>query len=343
MASKLADHISDTYQALSNCLTNRPSLVRVVVEDEQDVPVWYRILTTCAPEKIYKIQPYSYDPTIHGKGKQQILSQNANFGKHFIGCVDSDYDWLLSAYTPEGRIIANNDYLFQTQAYSIENLALVPVDIAAYMVECVMQTNDVTISLDSDYAEFLKAISETAFEILLWQLTLKKELPAYDQLNNNWHFIFNNGDYNNVITDGSLTLQEKRCRVLEIFASKCCELKSKLEVEHGDLATNRDVLHHEMDTRKGLNRENAYLFMRGHDIYEFIIHTFFGPIEKYLRNEHERDIRANTTGIETNNAINHYKKVRREFGKGFISRGAFMVCPGVLPLAELCQAIRKIQ
>ena len=56
------------------------------------------------------------------KGKARIVKMADTFNDYHIGCVDSDYDWLLSDYTEDGKVIKDNKYLLQTYAYSIENL-----------------------------------------------------------------------------------------------------------------------------------------------------------------------------------------------------------------------------
>lgn len=95
MASSLISNTNSAAQYQANLLTNTPGLIRVLVEDEQDVVVWHRILSKLVPDKRFDIHPYSFDSSINGKGKAQIIAQAAQFGPYYIGCVDSDHDWPL--------------------------------------------------------------------------------------------------------------------------------------------------------------------------------------------------------------------------------------------------------
>ena len=63
----------------------------------------------------------------------------------------------------------------------------------------------------------------------------------------------------------------------------------------------------------GLTPENAYLFVRGHNLYDFLHFTFFSPIEETLRKEHYRDIAAYFPPQEIPNALNHYRGLIKDF------------------------------
>ena len=114
------------YENLSH-LIGKPNQVKVIVEDEQDSAFWHDILSFVVPNKIFDINPYHYN--LFGqsdltKGKLHILqlAKDNRLSKNYWGCVDSDYDYLLSKTSHNGQVIQACPYLLQTYAYSIENL-----------------------------------------------------------------------------------------------------------------------------------------------------------------------------------------------------------------------------
>ena len=120
------------YSENAAVLTGNPNRVTVEVEDTIDKDFWSDLLGGLCPEKEFHFDPYH---TIlqgdgkserTGKGKAQIIKASADFNAWHIGCVDSDYDWILSDYSHEGKIIVSNKYLLQTYVYSIENLMCLP-------------------------------------------------------------------------------------------------------------------------------------------------------------------------------------------------------------------------
>ncbi len=59
MVSSLISNQNSQSQYQANLLTNRPNLVKVLVEDEIDVVVWQKILTRLHPTLSYEVTPYS--------------------------------------------------------------------------------------------------------------------------------------------------------------------------------------------------------------------------------------------------------------------------------------------
>ena len=340
MGSGLLENDNNTAQIEANILTNKPDRVKVLVEDEADVAVWYKLLNGFAPCNEYEIMPYSYDRTVSGKGKAKILMQADRFGSNYWGCVDSDYDWLLDRHTPEGQKIAQNQFLLQTFSYSIENLSMIPGEAASYMIECMKHTDEITHTLDEEHRRFLEAISVEAYDLLLWQLILRKESPD-TALNVNWDFVFNNGLYNPIINDRNLTLENKRREVMRLFAVRCREITEDLERRYGHLTAEREELEVELKGEKGLKPENAWLFMRGHDLFEFMLYTFFGPVKDYLYGKHVNEIRENTQGSETGNAMKHYNNECGDFKNNFLSRRNYMADPHHFIIAQIGRAVAR--
>ena len=185
-SSGLISNVNGKYQYQSNLLTNTPNLIKVLVEDEVDVVVWYKILKKIAPEFDYQIRPYSFDATTKGKGKANVLKFAGSFEATFIGCVDSDFDWLLENWTSDGQTIKGNDYILQTYAYSIENLASQPYGNSDCMLECVMHSCELQRNLDKDYSAFINSLSSSVYEVLLWHLLMWKDQIHVTEIVKGW-------------------------------------------------------------------------------------------------------------------------------------------------------------
>ena len=195
----------------------------MLVEDEEDVVVWYRFLKACAPQLDFDISPYSYDPSLNGKGKANVLRMVANYGQKFLGCVDSDFDWLLEDWTTDGVVIRNNRYILQTYAYSIENLAAQPYGHSDWMLECVLHSSKLQRSLDKDYTSFILYISVNVYELLIWHLLMKKDCIDEETIAEGWESVFGNNHYGDILSDSSLTIEGKRLAIKERFKYKAKE------------------------------------------------------------------------------------------------------------------------
>lgn len=300
----LISNITGEYQRQANLLNNTPNLIKVLVEDEVDVVVWHKILKEVAPGFDYQVSPYSFDETAKGKGKANVLKFADNFGNTFIGCVDSDFDWLLEDWTQDGGLIKNNKYILQTYAYSIENLASQPYGVSDCMLECVMHSSDEQRLLDKVYTAFIRSLSSSVYEVLLWHLLMWKNRIDEDEVSKGWKFVFGNDHYKDILTDHTRILDRLRER-----AAQRADYYNKL---YPGLLTTLDKLKIDLSAKYGLTSENAYLFVRGHDLYGFLTHCFFNPVKKQLMDAHEAEIKAHNSG-DFGKLINHYKRHCRVF------------------------------
>ncbi len=321
MASSLLSNTNSQQQYQANLLTNRPNLIKVIVEDEEDIVVWYKILSLWLPGKQFAVTPYFTAPsTANSKGKGHVLRMAAQFGPNFLGCVDSDYDYLLEAHTEDGNTIRNNPFILQTFSYSIENLACQPYGISAKLQECKRHSCDLQRNADADLSFFISEISKALYPVLLWQLTLKKE----DRQGIEWTEVLGNDNYRHVINDNTLSQPQKRTEILNIINTLSAQAEAKLAALAPDLTNDRTSLEALLNSTYDLTPENAYLFVRGHDLYDFLDFTFFSPIEEVLRKEHNRDIAAYFPPQEIPNALGHYKKLIKGFRNEQLISCAFL-------------------
>lgn len=324
MSSSLLSNSNSQQQYQANILTNRPNLVKVLVEDEEDVVVWHKILKKWRPDKIFEITPYFHDASVaDSKGKGHILKMGPNFGPCFIGCVDSDYDYLLELHTPDGLTMRSNTYILQTFGYAIENLACQPYGLSDTLTECLTHCGPLQSDADAHYSAFIAEVSKILYPVLLWHLVLKKE----NRPTPNWDEVLGNDYYRPILADNSMSLLQRRAAVLQKLASMAATAETSYAAAHHDLAVVKTSLEAYLKRDYALAEDNAYMYVRGHDLYDFLHFTFFDPLYKAIREEHISTLRASLPAQEMDSAIEHYRKVVTKFVPKHIHSCAFLSSP----------------
>lgn len=321
MSSSLLSNSNSQQQYQANILTNRPNLVKVLVEDEEDVVVWHKILKKWRPDKIFEITPYFHDASVaDSKGKSHILKMGPNFGPYFIGCVDSDYDYLLELHTADGLTMRSNPYILQTFGYAIENLACQPYGLSDTLFECLAHCSPMQRDADAHYSAFITEVSKILYPVLIWHLVLKKEnRPAP-----NWDEVIGNDHYRPILADHSMPLPQRRAAVLQKLAAVAAAAETLYAAAHPDLAVVKTALEADIKRDYALAEDNAYMYVRGHDLYDFLLFTFFDPLYKAIREEHISTIRTALPAPEIESAIEHYRMVVTKFIPKHIHSCAFL-------------------
>ena len=168
MNSSLLSNINSEELTNENLLTNRPNCVHVLVEDEDDARFWNDLLHSVLPEKQFEVSPYQRTTTSVSKlvkGKQHILNDTSVYGKNYIACVDSDYDYILAEYSPYKEAL-QSPFVYQTCAYSCENLLCEPSTLSEVCFKCT------TCSTTYDFASFCNKLSHCLYPLLSWTLFL---------------------------------------------------------------------------------------------------------------------------------------------------------------------------
>lgn len=65
MADSLLGNINGRYYQQLGVLTGNQNVIKVLVEDELDVPFWNDVLTHTVQNKKFKISPYTYNEPHH--------------------------------------------------------------------------------------------------------------------------------------------------------------------------------------------------------------------------------------------------------------------------------------
>ncbi len=324
MASSLIENHNSDRLGISHLLRpkSKPKIVKVYVESEEDISFWRFVLQNFENEQVsFEITVFSKERLT--KGKNAVLKLVANSGQYLLLCVDSDYDYLLySHYTNQEKItlaqkINEHNYVFQTYTYAIENLKCYAPSLHGV---CVNTTLNDTRKLD--FIEFMKIYSSIIYDLFIWNLLF------YSKGEENYFSLGEFCTLIKILEEPSLADYGKA--VLEGIEAKTREKTQELETMFPTYISEVRELAQRLEN-KGLNRENAYLFVQGHTIFDKVVLMLLKPICKKLKNEWIESIkRLSQNEAEKANNIAYYKnkvgKVDQEVVKMLANNTDFTHC-----------------
>jgi len=290
----LESGFNPTYSENASILTGNPNRVTVEVEDTIDRDFWGDLLGELCPEKEFHFDPYhtilNEDGTSErtGKGKSQIINASADFNAWHIGCVDSDYDWILSDYTDAGKTISGNKYLLQTYAYSIENLMCLSCTLEDF---CHENTEEAT---EFDFDDYLTRLSKAVYPLLVWSTYLYSK-GNRDFTPTSWREVLVNTEKD---PEASLAIIEAKAKAkIEEFDKK-----------YADKIIDKEDFEFQNIGMKDITEDDAYLYLRGHELFDQILNSVLVPLIIELRNQHRETIKASNLGDEVcKNTLREYQ------------------------------------
>ncbi|MBP6611229.1 MAG: DUF4435 domain-containing protein [Paludibacter sp.] len=223
------------------------------LEDRIDEVFWKPLFNAIFPDSRFNFI-FESDSIIGNKtsGCEQCLKYKDYLSKRFFICIDSDYRYLLQ----ESNISAAN-FIFQTYTYSIENHLCYASKLNAVPEQCTGVENVLF-----DFENFLLQYSNALYEAYSWHLYFIKRGDSE---------IFSKEDFNKILSlngmpdfninnNGSDFIKELTARC----NSKVAELKSKNHLV--------DIEPEQMYFESlGLTRDNTYLYIRGHNLFDLIV------------------------------------------------------------------------
>ncbi|MDM8522004.1 DUF4435 domain-containing protein [Desulfococcaceae bacterium HSG8] len=254
--------------------------ITVFVESEPDVPFWSRIFRKCGFIN-FKINPSVRGDSSRGKTVLiDIIKGDKNFlhfGKslrpsklHLI-CMDSDYDYLLQEASDNFRLINQEgikDYVFQTYTYSIENYKCYAESLSDLCVEA-SHNNEFVF----DFVQFMKEYSEIIYDLFLYSFSFCKNGDSSFSIKDFGKCI----SLVDIIYDYTINIDILKQRVEE-------KIKSFLiQIDMDELSENLQQL--------GLGKDNTYLFVNGHHIFDYVVFPILNRIAvKKLREKNRSEI-----------------------------------------------------
>jgi hypothetical protein len=291
----------------ASILTRNDDRVIVDVEDNIDAEFWEDLLKDICPQKEFHFVPYhTYlkedGDKVFVRGKSHVLHPDEDFNKWHIGCVDSDYDWILSDYTEAGKAISSNKYLLQTYAYSIENLMCLSCTLGDF---CCQNTEETS---EFDFDDYLTRLSKAVYPLLVWSTYLcSKDNHSFTPAA--WREVLVNTEKD---AEASLAQIEAKAKArIEYFDKKYV----------GEIADKKDF---ELTyiIQKDVTEEDAYLYVRGHELFDHILNSVLNPIITNLRNQHFSTLRSSDIDKESRKtALREYqtqaKPIERMLSKNY--------------------------
>lgn len=244
----------------------------VHVEAWDDIRFWKPVLMRYRPGR-YKFLPATANE--HGNlttGCTQCLKYRRHLSQRFFICIDSDLRFLL-----DERISANRGIL-QTYTYSWENHYAYADKLQTAYEKRVNNTQ-------FDFRRFLKDYSELVYRPMLLMLECERNGDHYFSRENFKRCItvqFQRGEEAN----NGLALLTRIRRAL-----------NRATAPYSDIPLNE-----ERYRQKGITPSNAYLYVRGHSLYNLIL-SIGTRLCRNSRYDFERDILRESLAFEQYNAI----------------------------------------
>jgi prefoldin subunit 5 len=297
MSSKLLENLnSDFVEGFGNLLSKKkPKPILVYVESYEDISFWYGILKNYESPKVkFDIQLPSHDSLT--KGKHEVLQRfKNNVGSYLILCVDSDYDYLLQDKTEQSRLINQNKFIFQTYAYSIENLRCFSPSLYHISVQASHKTHD-----KIEFEELLKRYSTITYPLFLWSVFLKiiGDTTSMDITTFCRH----------ISVQVTIKIeQDKGENYFQAVSQRVITQVNYLETTFPQYLNDIENLKSELENL-GVNPENTYLFIQGHAVEDNFVLKFMNPLHLSLKKEAENTIKTLAKNAkEIEKEINHYK------------------------------------
>lgn len=268
---------------LASVLTGNPNRITVEVEDSIDAAFWKDILCEQCPEKEFHFNPYQTivngKDVVEVKGKSRIMKMASDLNQYHIACVDSDNDWILSDYSEAGKTIAENKYLLQTYAYSVENLMCCPETLSEVCKESVSDTTDF------DFGGYVEKLSAAIYPLLVWSLYLASKN----------HSDFTPTSWRKMLVCDFSQVQD----ILSWVRNNIHETTNAIVDKYATSIPDKDSLEQKLCTEKGLTPRNAYLFIRGHELQSHLLNALLMPITRALYDNHISTLKSSADSNDT--------------------------------------------
>ena len=225
----------------------------VHVENKDDIVFWGNVLKHFRPDDKFHFLAGSRNE--YGRetfGVTQCLKYLDSLSPDFFICIDSDYRYLLH----DDRIRACN-FILQTYTYSFENHHCFAEGLSDVCCRATHIKNTIF-----DFKAFLTRYSNILYELFIWHMYFQNADAA----------LFSQAEFDSYIFPFSSKRKPLICRhmfsVLNEWESKVKRKINFLKSEYpsADLQIVKDRY-----SELGVGPDNVYLFVRGHNLYDFVL------------------------------------------------------------------------
>ncbi|MFT5918076.1 MAG: hypothetical protein ACI81T_004593 [Bacteroidia bacterium] len=289
MASSLTDNLNSGYlEAFSDLFPSSGEHVLVYVESDEDIAFWSHLLSPLQNSRNihFDIQTSSNDTL--AKGKTEVLKFSNRVGKHLILGVDSDCDYLLQDSTEQSQLLNQNQFIFQTYVFSIENYLCYSESLKGL---CVQATKNSKITID--FVKFFERYSEIIFPLFLW-------LIHFQKLNDTE--TFNQSDFLSIVKIPNRFNTNFKMEELLALQERVNLKLSQLKTSFPEQIEEAEAIIPELEAF-GLKPTNTYLFVQGHALKDKVVLLLLNPVCHKLKNERFRIIASSeaTRKVKTDN------------------------------------------
>lgn len=220
------------------------------VESEEDIPFWQHVYSLTRHDLKVKFLPSDTGsgPDARQRGKTVCMRYVGHLNKHFVICVDSDFD----RFTRPG-VLSPERFIYQTYTYSFENHHC--------WGEGLQQTWDALAICGFDFRAFLTGLSRILYPVLIEMLAVKAARRKSWSLTELCGVVLSAQVNRKGVLDnnGQLLLDEIGNNVVKWADSQTRPTEAACS-KMRTLAASED-----------LAEDTAYLFMQGHCIYDLVL------------------------------------------------------------------------
>jgi hypothetical protein len=266
------------------------------VEGHEDISFWRNILSTYEKAISIKFKVECYSNNSLATGKRNLEKMFDQTGQYLVIGLDSDYDYLFPDHSDISQEIKNNPYIFQTYSYSMENLKCYAESLHDVCVQATLVDK-----AKIDFVELLKLYSNIIYDLFIWNL-------YFYYVNKEGNFTTSSFcDIIKIIETPDIN--EHGVEALKNLESHVQDKLQELQKDFPEDYIKRNDVAHQLKSR-GLDRDNSYLFIHGHTLYDNVILMFMKPICRILKDERMEEIkRLSKSDQELKNQLGQYKNV----------------------------------
>ena len=266
-------------------------LVRVFVEGYEDVAFWRGIFDHFHnPYLRFEISVPTREDL--PKGKKVLLSMADRANEELLLCMDSDFDYLFEEEDEMSRRIVESPYMFHTYTYATENYLCYAPSLHNVCVRAVK--NDAHIF---DFEKFMREYSRTIYPLFLWY--------AYSA-SRSTESVFPLVDFKASVRLGYLDIVDNGANTIAWLKRNVERRQQMLSADHPEMSAEIPAFAERM-RKKGVEPENAYLYMHGHTLMDCVVMKLLeGVCEKLRQISLQKIISSSKEGVALKNEMSNY-------------------------------------
>ncbi|MCR5361190.1 MAG: DUF4435 domain-containing protein [Bacteroidales bacterium] len=263
--------------------------VAIHLENKNDELFWGKLLRHFFPDKKFRFITASR--SLGGNitcGCTQCLHYKDFLNNRFWIAIDSDYRYL----NQQADIDAQH-FILQTYTYSFENHFCFTANVNQAEMEACGE-------LKIDFEEFLRDYSRIIYPLFVWQLYLQGVDPeAFPQ--RVFHRLL-------TLPIGSRATEKNGASILQLLKERVHKLETHFRRKYPEA----DPTWHEARCQTlGVHRDNCYLFVRGHQLYDLVTNLGRRIRQEIKKGPEFRETRNFESCLTGHLCFGQYDEIRR--------------------------------